>query len=169
MKLRMEMKKFSLAIVTLLLIMGCATPWVEVGGLYKDYTHNFSVELPTGWLKSSISQNYLFITKDGANLQLINIEIIRTDQPLKYTKKRFNKGMLPQEVAEVILDLNSTGVNPNISNFEIVENKPVNISGYQGFYMIWISKDNNTGLKYKRVLYGFMSGEQVYLIRYKAP
>lgn len=160
------MKKFLL--IVLILIGGCASaPWVkvsEVGGLHRDEAHGFSVELPRDWLKSTTSKN-LFITKDGEHLQFFAIEIIRIDQPL--LKKSLHEEMLPQEVAAVVLD--NMGVNSNIVNLKIVENKPANINGHPGFHVISTFKIKGVGLRYKYALYGFMSGEWVYLIKYQAP
>lgn len=52
-------------------IIACA-PWVRVGGLYKSDSHNFSVELPQGWMKSN-TVDHLLITRDGILLQSIVI------------------------------------------------------------------------------------------------
>jgi len=56
-------------VILLLLITGCA-PWVKVGGLYKSPPHNFSVELPNGWMRLNTGDR-LYITRDGVLLQNI--------------------------------------------------------------------------------------------------
>jgi hypothetical protein len=158
---RKRMKK--ILIFILMLSMGCA-PWVQVGGSYKAESHNYSVELPQGWMQWS-KGNDLLITRDGVLLQNIQIVRLDTDKPLKYTKKKFSKGMLAQEVAEVVLD--NIASNKNILNFEIVENTPLRISGNSGFKAVYTYK-NKDGLKTKSVYCGFIADQWFYGFNYNA-
>jgi len=156
------MKKILL--LTLLLSIGCA-PWVQVGGLYKMESHNYSVELPQGWMRWN-QGDQLLITRDGVPLQ--NIQIIRRniEEPLKYTKRKLSKTMLPQEAAEVILD--NVASNKDISDFGLVENTPLRVSGISGFKAIYSYKTKD-GLKVKSVYCGFIQDQWFYGINYNAP
>ena len=156
------MKKILLFI--LILSMGCA-PWVQVGGLYKMESHNYSVELPQGWMRWN-KGDQLLITRDGVPLQ--NIQIVRQniDEPLKHTKKKLSKTMLPQEAAEVILD--NVASNNDISEFAIVENTPLTINGMSGFKAIYSYKTKD-GLKVKSVYCGVIQDQWFYGINYNAP
>jgi len=156
------MKKSLLVIV--LLLIGCA-PWVQVGGLYKMESHNYSVELPQGWMRWN-KGDQLLITRDGVPLQ--NIQIIRRniEEPLKYTKRKLSKTMLPQEAAEVILD--NVASNKDISDFGLVENTPLRVSGISGFKAIYSYKTKD-GLKVKSVYCGFIQDQWFYGINYNAP
>jgi hypothetical protein len=156
------MKKSLLVIV--LLLIGCA-PWVQVGGLYKMEFHNYSVELPQGWMRWN-KGDQLLITRDGVPLQ--NIQIIRRniEEPLKYTKRKLSKTMLPQEAAEVILD--NVASNKDISDFGLVENTPLRVSGISGFKAIYSYKTKD-GLKVKSVYCGFIQDQWFYGINYNAP
>jgi hypothetical protein len=155
------MKRF--LYIPLIFLVGCA-PWTQVGGLYKNESHNFSVELPQGWMRWSQGED-LLITRDGVLLQ--NIQIVRQniEDPLKHTKKKFSKGMLPQEAAEVVLD--NIASNQNILNLEVVENSPATISGIPGFKAVYTHK-NKDGLKFKSIFYGFIVGDSFYGINYNA-
>jgi hypothetical protein len=157
-----RMKKILLLI--LMLLIGCA-PWVQVGGLYDMGSHNYSVELPQGWMRWNKGDR-LLITRDGVPLQ--NIQIIRRDidEPLKYTKKKFSKTMLPEEAAKVILD--NVASNNDISDFGIVENTPLTINGISGFKAIYSYKTKD-GLKVKSVYCGFIQDHWLYGINYNAP
>lgn len=82
---------------------GCA-PWVQVEGPYRMDSHNFRIKLPAGWRRATWVQDSLLVTRDGMDLQNIKIERVGVAQNLKHTKKKFAKGMSPQDVAEVELD-----------------------------------------------------------------
>ncbi|MCL5062963.1 MAG: PsbP-related protein [Nitrospiraceae bacterium] len=149
--------------IFLLLIMGCA-PWLQVGGLYTSEDYNFSVELPQGWMRFNTDE-YLLITRDGVLLQNILIERLPINKELKYTKKKFKKGMLPQEVAEVVLD-NISSDQTNL-NFELIENSPAKIGGFSGFKVVFTFKTKD-GVRLKSIYYGFIADEWFYGIRYTA-
>lgn len=149
--------------IALFLVVGCV-PWTQVGGLYKNESYNFSVELPHGWMKWNKGE-HLFITRDGVPLQFIQIGRMKIEDPLKHTKKKFSKGMLPQEAAEVYLD--DLVSNSNILNLEIIENTPATINGIPGFKVVYAYK-NKDGLKLKGILYGFIAGDWFYTIHYHA-
>jgi len=155
------MKKILLFV--LMLAVGCA-PWVEVGGIYKTESHNFSVELPQGWMRWNQGDD-LIITRDGVLLQ--NIQVVRPNikDPLKYTKKKFSNGMLPHEVAEIILD--DVASNQAILGFQLIENTSIEICGFSGFRAIYTYK-NKGGLKIKSVYCGFMADPWFYGLNYNA-
>ena len=155
-----------LPLIALLFIIGCipTPPWSKVGGQYFDDSQNFYVELPNGWKKSN-RVNYLLVTRDGALLQNIIITSLEIDKGLEYTKKKLKKDMLPQEVAEVIID--DLTSNPNVLNLVVIENTPAKISGHQGFKLLFTFR-NREGVKYKSVYYGFIAGGKFYGIRYTA-
>lgn len=155
------MKRFLL--ILLLFIAGCA-PWAQVGGVYTSKPHNFSVELPNGWMKFN-TRELLYTTRDGVLLQNIIIERVNIEKPLKHTKKKFAKGMLPQEAAGVVLDNISS--DETVLNFEVIENIPARISGFPGFEVVFTYKNKN-GLRLKSILYGFIVDEWFYVIRYTA-
>jgi hypothetical protein len=159
------MKKI-LLIALLFFIAGCMPPppWSTIGGPYPEYSQNFYVELPNGWKKSN-RVNYLLVTRDGALLQNIIITSLEIDKGLEYTKKKLKKDMLPQEVAEVIID--DLTSNPNVLNLVVIENTPAKISGHQGFKLLFTFR-NREGVKYKSVYYGFIAGGKFYGIRYTA-
>lgn len=154
------MKRFF--IFLLLLLVSC-TPWIQVGGLYT-HESNYTVDLPQGWMKYNMSDD-LIITRDGVLLQNVMITKKKIDDKFAYTKKKLAKDMLPQEVAEVLVDDYSS--NSNLMNFEIIENTPAKISGQAGFKTVFKYK-NRDGLRIKTICYGFLNGETLFTIRYTA-
>jgi hypothetical protein len=105
------------------------------------------------------------ITRDGVSLQYIQIERVKIEDSLKHTKKKFSKGMLPQEVAEVVLD-NIASDKDNL-NLEVIENIPATISGIPGFKAVYTHKTMD-GLKLKSIYYGFIMQDWFYGIYYTA-
>ena len=157
------MKRSLLICVILVFVAGCV-PWIRTGGLYSAPAQNVVVELPDGWMRLN-SNDYLLITRDGVMLEFILIEKIFVDDALKHTKKKFRRGMLPQELAEVILD--NIGSNQNNLKLNVISNVPQKISGHSGFKATF-TFNNKDGLKYKSIYHGFMSGDYFYGIRYNA-
>ncbi len=155
------MKK--LLVVLFILTVGCAA-WTQVGGLYKSDSLNYSVDLPQGWMRWGQS-DHLLISRDGLLLQ--NIQIIRHNvkDSLNHTKKKLAKDMLPQEVAEVILD--NVASNPEATDVRVIENGPLTISGIPGFRAVYTYK-NKDGLKCKSVCCGMLAEEWFYGMTYNA-
>lgn len=147
------------------LLWGCAT-WVAVEGKYSMSSQNFEAELPNGWRKYNPSRDTLIITKDGLPLQQIQIMRRAIDKELPYTKKKFSKEMLSQEVSEVVID--NIVSNPNIMNQQFIENAPAQIGGYSGVKLVY-TYQTKAGLTQKGVIYCFLSGDWCYEILYEAP
>ncbi len=158
------MKKYLLLVSIFFLMPSCA-PWVRTGGPFTASAQNVIVDLPDGWMRLNTNE-FLFITRDGKDLQYIVIQNIHTQDTLKYTKKKLRKGMLPLEAAEVIIDNISS--NQDVLNLEVKENKSVKIGGHPGFRALLTYKNRN-GLRIRSVYCGFMEGEWFYGIRYAAP
>ncbi|MCG6533914.1 MAG: hypothetical protein L7F78_04330 [Syntrophales bacterium LBB04] len=155
------MKKFILLIFLLLTLAACA-PWTRMGGPHSE--DSYTVVLPDGWMKLNAAP-YLMITRDGVLLQRISVEKRPVEQELRYTKKRLKKEMLPQEAAQVVID--DVSSNPNNLNFELIENRPVSVSGIDAFRVDLACKSKD-GLRIRMVQYGFISGDQFFAISYVA-
>lgn len=161
------MKRLLLLCAILLLVAGCfSLPWVKTEvGRYTAPAQHVSAELPEGWMRLN-TDDYLFITKDGPALQYIMVQRFQCDSELKHTKKKFRRGMLPNEVAEIVIDNNRS--NQDVLNLKVESNKPAKIDGRSGFELTFTYKDKDE-LEYKSLYYGFLEGEWFYGIRYNAP
>jgi hypothetical protein len=159
-------KRLFLAIAVLInLIAGCAV-WENVGGAYQRRDFAFQVELPMGWHRHIPSKDSLVLTRDGLLLQRIDIARLFCDQVTTNTKRKVGKGMLPLEVAEVIID--DFRSSQEISNFQIIESLPNIVGGYPGFKITYSyqSKDN---LRRTETYYGALVDQWYYFLMYKAP
>ena len=160
------MKKVLNACFIIALVIGGCAPWIMVGGNFEDSKQNFKAEFPDGWRKFNLSSKEVLITKDGISLQFIRISKKPIDMEFQHTEKRFTKDMLPQEVAETVLqDFRS---NPELMNQQILSNNPSIIAGQPGFHIVMTFQTNN-GLTKQSVKYGFLSGDYYYELLYEAP
>jgi len=147
-----------------LILTGCP-PWQTVQGTYTSSEY-FEVKVPDGWRRYTHASEELLITYDGVSLQRVSIDRRAIDKDLAHTKKKLAKGMLPQEISEVIVD--NIQSNTGISNQQILENTPATIGGVPGFKLIY-TYQTNTGLKKQGAYYGFITGDWYYALIYEAP
>ena len=157
------MNKISALLISLLLITGCAS-MAQERSLKNLPDNKFSVEIPAGWWKPKHIDKYL-ITKDGVFLQYVLIQQRPIDRPYRNTKKKLNKGMLPQEAADVIID--EIASDRRVLNFNVIENAPAIIDGREGFKILFTYKDKK-GSTFKTLYYGFISADSFFNLRYSA-
>jgi len=159
------MKRNALLILSALLLGGCAL-WIPTDGdPFADHAQNVSIKLPAGWQRLN-TKDYLFATRDGAELQSLLVERIHVDDTLSQTRKKLRRGMLPQELAEVILD--NSRSNEEVLDLKVIENKPASLAGGTGFRLLYSYKSKD-GLRYRSLYYGSLRGEWFYGVRFAAP
>jgi hypothetical protein len=163
------MRKTFIFFVVVLLLAGCLRrPWTPTSS-ETDYVatfQNVSVRLPDDWMLRSDQDDILLVTRDGVLLQNVIVAAIGVDDELKYTKKKFSRGMLPLEQAEVVLD--NMESDPARNAFKVLSKKPAEVDGHDAF-RVEISFKDEDGLLYKGIMYGFMQNNWFYLVRYVAP
>lgn len=157
--------KIILLFIVYLMLAGCAT-WVAVGGQYDMSSQNFSIDLPEGWRRYNLISDQVIVTREGVGLQKIIIYRAAIDKKLPFAQKKISKDMLPQEVAEIVLD--NFRSNPDISNVIVVANDPALISGQPGFKLV-VTFQTKEGLNKKGIFYGLLTGDRLYKIVYDAP
>jgi hypothetical protein len=129
-------------------------------------SQGYEVNLPPGWRRANFVHEVLLITRDGVGLQYIRIDRVAVGDELTNTKKKFAKGMSPQDIAEVELD--EVRSDQRVRNFELVGNTPFQVLGLPGFKLIYTFSARN-GLRLKRVHYGVLVRDGIYRIQYQAP
>ena len=145
--------------VLLIIIAGCAH-----GVENPEPIFTFSVTIPEGWRKLD-TDKFLIITKDVAYNQYALVQERPLDKPFKHTNKQLRRGMLPQEAAGIIVDEISSDIN--LSNFQLIANTPASIAGHRGFKILFNYQDQY-GMEFKTLYYGFIRGETFYNLRYTA-
>lgn len=151
--------------ILLLTLFGCSL-WVPVGGKYVSNDSFFEVELPAGWRRAYSTRDGLTMTRDGLSLQSVRIVREPFDKELPFTRRKLEKNMLPQEVAEIIID--NFRSNQNISNFQVGENQPATVGGYPGFKIIY-SYQAKENLKKQGIHYGALIDQWLYRVFLEAP
>ncbi len=163
------MKITALGLLIGLILSGCTSlppRWKDVGGHYTETTQNFEIDLPQGWKQPGTAHEGVFITRDGMLLQSIGIYRVPVDKDLAHTKKKFTKGMLPQEAAEVNKD--DLISNPDLSNLRFIEESPATIGGFPGFKLVYEFQPRG-GPDTKIIKYGLVQGDWYYNLFYTAP
>ena len=135
----MCVKRLLPLVLLLLLAGGCATArrpvWVPAQGAYSADAAGLSAELPAGWTRLN-SDNTLLLTRDGLSLQGLGAARYKVGEPLKHAKKTFDKGMLPQEVAGILID-ELTSLE-DVTSSEVLENVPARLGGVEGFRVVFL-------------------------------
>ena len=141
----------------LCLLLMAATACVATGP--KDVL--YSVKLPDQW--RMVETDDFMLTKDGPLTQYILVQQRSIEEPFTHTKRMFNKGMLPEEAAEVVLD--EIASDRAVLNFHVIENTPAKLSRYEGFKVIFTYQTEN-GAGYKTIYYGFLKDNWFFSVRY---
>ncbi|MFA4889823.1 MAG: hypothetical protein WC628_09665 [Candidatus Omnitrophota bacterium] len=148
-----------------LILTGCATwQYMDKGMPWK--CSYFEASLPVGWVKFNTPFTHLlFLTKDGILLQRITLSKRDTGKELKFSKKKISGDMLIHDIAGIIVD--ELSLNQDFKNLQILENKPADITGIDGFKIIY-EFNNADFVKYKSITYGFIIQKQYYELEYTA-
>jgi hypothetical protein len=149
-------------------LAACATAgprWVPADDPYTPSSGRYTVQLPRGWMRLQ-HEEHVVSSRDGIFLQRIDVALEGTGKPIGPTKKVVAKGMLPQEVAEVVQD--AIASSPGMQGMTVLENSPASLDGRPGFKLVVGYKDRD-GLKMRAVVYGALAGESLYQLTYRAP
>jgi hypothetical protein len=149
---------------TALLTGGCV-PYTAVAGKQTLSEYDVEVTTPSGWYRANRASDMFLITRDGLALQAIRVQRLAVSDALKFTKRKFGEKMPPSEVAEVELD--EMRSDPNVLNLTVEENAPAMLDGRAGFRLVY-TWNTKSGLRLKRIHYGFQEGKFVYRLSYQA-
>ena len=160
----------------LVILTGCAsTPDQHGQGNQRTEEKAYHLSLPKGWMNFSLDEDdegiikeglILFLSRDGIDLQAINLKKHVVGAELAHTKMTFQKNMLPQELTEVSYD--NAKSNPRRSHFTLIENSPAKIGELTG-YKLSYSYHIEAGLQKRDLCYGVLEGEVHYSLCYSAP
>lgn len=168
-------------LVTVLLVfmltacVGRQAKWSAIGGKELIENEPIAVEWPQGWMKftpaeaneSAQKEGLIFIaTRDGVGLQAITFKRRTLDQGFIYTTKKANPGMLPHELAEIMLD--DLQADPDLIDLQVVENSPSTLDGVPGYKLV-VRYRTKAGLPKQTVYYGCLEKGLLYSLIYDAP
>lgn len=148
------------------LVTGCA-PWVKVENpLVKGPGNAFEVKLPVGWMRAQVVSNRVFITRDGAGIQFIEIMKRAHEKAFPRIKEKTRTDMLPSEVAEfVVAEIKS---NEGLSGLKVLTNVPATVAQKTGF-RLHLQMSTESALRYEIVVYGFVDESGFYQLAFQAP
>ena len=146
----------------LLMIMTACAPGMGAGGFHEHKSVNYSIEFPEQWVEINAGRHFM-MTKDGPFNRYILIQQRHVEEPFRHTKRTFDRQMLPQEAAQVVLD--EIASDRSVLNFKVIENQPTRLNRYDGFRVVFTYKTSK-GSEFKTTYYGFLKGDWFYSVRY---
>jgi hypothetical protein len=140
--------------------MACA----HSGATSRPASYSYTYDIPNGWRKID-DNRYLLLTKESTFLQLIIVQNRPIGKSFRFTNKKIQKGMLPEEAAQIIIDELSS--DQNLGKLMILDNSPASIKGHQGFKILYTYRDS-AGQTIKTLYYGFIKEDTFFTLRYRA-
>ncbi len=157
------MKRFLRVILFLFILAGCLA-CAHTGGFVNPASYSFTIDIPEGWRKID-NNRYLFVTKENPFLQFIMVQNRPIGQSFRNTKKKIQKGMLPEEAAQIIID--ELASDQNLVNLRVLANTPATVKEYEGFKILYTYSDSK-GQTYKTLYYGFIKEDTFFNLRFRA-
>jgi len=157
----------------ILMTSGCAA-YSSVPKQFKHRRTSLVVNLPSGWLRFRSGTTAYIMTKNGLQLETIEISLRKIGKKLSGTERVFQGSMLPLEIAELSLGL--IEASDATKNFKIEEIKLAHIGGQDGYEAVAHYYDTS-GLKKRLLIYGmriddyiceftFSAAQEVYYQKY---
>ncbi|NWG39622.1 MAG: hypothetical protein HXY27_06625 [Hydrogenophilaceae bacterium] len=122
------MRKLIHALLLTLFMAGCA-PWsaVDPNSRLIRVKGDYSLEAPNGWVRRNYDVYDVFLSRDGPLLNFIAIDREKHDRELPRTKRKTSAGLLPQEVAELVI-AEQKAVDSR-GSFTVLSNQPAMLGG----------------------------------------
>ena len=149
--------------ITIFILTASFLSCANTSGVYQPGSYSFTVKIPAGWRK--IDRPYLLITKEGPFLQNIMVQNRSIGKAFRYTKKKIQREMLPEEAAQIIIDEYAS--DKNIGNLKILHNAPADINGHNGF-RIFLTYMGPKGNEFHTLYYGFIKADTFFNLRFTA-
>jgi hypothetical protein len=144
-------------------LSGCAV-WTRIetatqegpGGKYK-------VQAPVGWVRFSMAQDAIMITRDGMPIQYVQVAQQKDEDYFKQTKVKLAANVQPSDLAQLILaEMRS---DKSLANLTIKQSVPFVVAGQPGF-KVHFQFRNERGTLFDRVVLGTSKGKEVIVMVY---
>ena len=167
-----------LTVILVLCLSGCIprqAKYAPTGAHEILSTDQIEAEWPLEWMtfrpaekdeEANKEGTLLVLSQDGFALHTIQLTKRPIEPEFKHTQKKLSAGMLPQEVAEVVLD--NVRANPDIVDLHVVENGPAVLIGTQGFKLNFTYRVKS-GLLRQTAIYGCLDRGMLVTISLDAP
>ncbi len=159
--------RFAPACLLLLALSACA-PWalVEPDGRAFSKSNDYTLDMPTGWVRRTADVNDLFVTRDGPALNYIVVARQPHDRKLPRTKRETRADMLPFELAE--LALAEWRSNDATANLDVLSNTPTVLGGKPAI-RLHVRYRNERGLPIERLMVACVDAKGRLSLLYEAP
>ncbi len=158
-----------LAAVTLLAVaLSACAAWTRVEPDDRAFRQgdDYTLELPSGWVRRATDSKDLFITRDGPALNAIVVARQPHDRKLPHTQRETRAGMLPFELAELALaEWKSAEATANL---DILSNTPATLGGKPAA-RLHIRYRDGRGLPIERVMVALVDAKGRFSLLYEAP
>lgn len=160
------MKVFTIFLVffSFLFLTACVPSWSVVGKNPIKVHDAYTIQAPSDWRKLKLDDR-LILTPESPEMASLVLDVYPGKLKFQFTKRVFNSNMLPEEVAELVID--NYSLNPSNQNFKLISNEPAVINNYDGF-RIQFEYKSTTGVPVSVVVVGFMQKDRLFTIEYEA-
>ncbi len=164
----MHRRDYVLVCFLMLILSGCAGMTARVDDNNRQYDGaHFRVTLPTGWIVRK-KEDSILTFNDGPTLQPIQVKYLPHDEAFAKLERSSSPDMLPSELAELHIAELKASKDAGIYSLKVIKNEPVRISGRRAF-SLHLSYKQESGLRYEMLVRGFVNGNGLYLLDYRAP
>lgn len=160
------LRNFSVAL--LLMLSSACAPWSAIDPDSRNITvkNDYTLEAPLGWVKRNYAIYDVFLSRDGPLLNFIAIWREKHDVELKRTKRTTKPGLLPHEVAELVVAEQKAGDKNGA--FTVLSNRPARLGGKPGV-RVHTRWKTERGLPIERVTYALVDQKGRLALIYEAP
>ena len=154
--------KIGMLIGLTLMAAACAGPWKTAPKQLS--APRWSITSPSGWMHLRTQKSEM-LSKDGPYLEYILVQSRPLTRGFRFTNQKLKTGMLPHEVAQVIVD--DMRLDPLIRQFRLQASEPAMVGGHAGFKLIF-SYHDAYDVQVKTIYYGAILPDQFFNLRYTA-
>ena len=154
-------------ILVLSIVLSGCTLWTPIQEpQFSHQKYQYDVQFPVGWVRFNQASGSQRITRDGFNLNIIEIERVKPEKAFPRTEAEASKDMLVQDLADNFVA--EFKVASALDTVEVLENDPTTIDGFNGF-RLHFQWETPKGLRYQTLVYGFANDNGFYTLVYRAP
>lgn len=149
-----------------LALSGCITVWTRVDApRVEGPGGRYAVEAPVGWVRFSLDEEAVVLTRDGMAIQFFEARLAAPDKAFRRTKKPLAAGALPAEVADLVLA--ELRAQAGLADLAVRENGPASVAGQPGF-RLRVRYHDARGAAFERLVLGAVHGGEVLAFSYHA-
>lgn len=124
------------------------------------------VTLPIGWTQAVVVRDRVMATRDGIGIQFIEVIHGKAEKVFKDTDVTFKEDASPEDAAKSVVSY--LKASAGFVEVDVLENTPARLAGEDAF-KLHLTFKNEKGVRFERLVYGFVRDEQLLMASYQAP